>query len=370
MVRRLLLLINSLEGGGAEKVFVSLAAHFARTNRWELCIATLDDVPDCHLAPPDIKRVRFDCRGSLLRSVREVGALISRWQPDVVLSFLTRANCAAVLARGRGDFRCVISERVNTTSHMGNGLRSRLQRALVRWLYPRADTVIAVSEGVGQELQRRYHVPADRITAIPNPVFVDKLQRRGQEKAGIELPPDFFVAVGRLVPNKANEVLLRAFAAHANKDRALIILGEGAERPRLEALAETLGLEGRLHMPGYIDNPQAIVARATAYVSASRSEGFPNALIEAMSLGRPVISTDCHSGPAEILAETATGRVTTAKEVSWGILTPVDDIPALTEAMDMMDMVERRDRYAVLSRDRMQSYAPPDIFKRYEGVLS
>lgn len=369
MARKLLLMINSLEGGGAEKVFVSLATHLSVRGDWELCIATLDDVPDAHPAPAGVKRVRLDCRGSILRSMLKAGGLISRWRPDVVLSFLTRANCAAVLARRRGDFQCIISERVHTTSHLGHGARSRLQRAMVRWLYPRADKVIAVSAGVRDELEHCYGVPAKRITAIPNPVFADALQRRGQEETGCDLPQEFFVAVGRLVPNKGCEVLLRAFAGHANTNRALIILGEGPERASLTALARSLGISGRIHMPGYVANPQAFVARATAYVSASRSEGFPNALVEAMSLGRAVISTDCHSGPAEILSGAPSGQVRGPEQARWGVLVPVDDITALTAAMDLMDDTELRTRYETLSRQRLQSYAPQDIFARYDAVL-
>lgn len=369
MARKLLLMINSLEGGGAEKIFVSLAAHLAGTGDWELCIATLDDVPDAHPAPPGVDRIRLDCRGGFLRSALRAGRLISRWRPDVVLSFLTRANCAALLARRRCDFHCVISERVHTTSHLGHGARSRLLRVMVSWLYPSADAVIAVSDGVCEELKRCYGVAANRITAIPNPVFADALRIRGQEEAAIELPEDFFVAIGRLVPNKGCDVLLRAFAGHANTDRALIILGEGPERTRLAALADTLGLGGRVHMPGYVDSPQAILARATAYVSASRSEGFPNALVEAMSLGRAVISTDCHSGPSEILSDIPALRVTGTEQARWGVLVPVDDITALTAAMDLMDDAELRARYGALSGQRIRSYDSADIFRRYEAVL-
>ena len=370
MTRKLLLLINSLEGGGAEKVFVSLATHLASTGDWDLCIATLDKVPDAHPAPPDVTRLRLDCRGSLLRSIWQVGGLISQWRPDVVLSFLTRANCAAVLAKRRSDFRCVISERVHTSSHLGRGPRGGLQRAIVSWLYPSADGVIAVSGGVGDELASSYGVPSSLITVIPNPVFSETLQIRGQEEPKVDLPHDFFVAIGRLVPNKGGEVLLRAFAAHVNTDRALVILGEGPERTRLMALACVLGIEGRVYMQGYVDNPQAFLARATAYVSASRSEGFPNALVEAMSLGRAVVSTDCHSGPAEILAEGPSGRVEGPYQARWGLLVPVDDIMALTSAMDLMDDAALRARYGMLSRQRMQSFAPADIFRRYEGFLN
>ncbi|EPX84969.1 glycosyltransferase [Salipiger mucosus] len=371
MTRRLLLLINSLEGGGAEKVMVSLADHLAqRGDDWELCLATLDDYPDAYQLSHRVERVRLDCRQSLRRSVSGVRRLIADRRPDVVLSFLTRANCAALLARRQADFRCVVSERVHTTSHLGSGLRAGVMRSVVRRLYPRADGVIAVSRGVAADLSGRYRVPAGRIATIHNPVFTAALRQLGQEAPQIALPADYFVAVGRLVPNKGGETLLRAFAAHANRDRALVLLGEGPERARLETLAAELGIADRLHMPGFVGNPQAVVARATAYVSASRSEGFPNALVEAMALGRAVISTDCASGPSEILAGTPRGAVQEMQVAHSGILVPVDDAPQLTRGMDLMDDAAFRQDCAARALDRVGAYAPETIFRQYESVLT
>ncbi len=370
MARKLLLLINSLEGGGAEKVFTALAMHLAETGDWDLRLATLDDVPDAHLAPVGVPRTRLDCRGSLTRSITAVGNLIRQWRPDVVLSFLTRANCAALLARRQAGFRCVISERVHTTSHLGSGPRGRLLRMAVRGLYPRADAVIAVSDGVREVLTTSYRVALDRVTAIPNPVFAQALQDSAQSDPGIALPPDFFVAVGRLVPNKGGEVLLRAFAAHDNPKRALVILGEGPERDRLTALARSLGIAARVQMPGFVAAPERVVARATAYVSASRSEGFPNALIEAMALGRAVISTDCQSGPGEILDEAPSGQARAMQASRWGILVPVDDAAALTCAMDLLEDSVQRRNFEDRARARIRSYAPAEIFTRYDAVLT
>ncbi len=369
MAHRLLLLINSLEGGGAEKVFVTLAGHLARSHRGEICIATLDDSPDAYAAPDGVRRVWLDCRGGFLRSITAVRRLVAEWKPDIVLSFLTRANCAAILARGEGRFRCVVSERIHTTSHLGTGLRGRVLQRIVALLYPRADRVIAVSEGVRDELIRRYGVGAERVVSIPNPVPVEDLRARGREQPAIVLPSDFLVAVGRLVPGKGGETLLRAFARQSNKGRALVILGEGPERERLAALAETLGIGARLYMPGYLANPQSVVARASAYVSASRGEGFPNALVEAMALGRAVISTDCHSGPSEILADRPAGLVAGLDRAPWGILVPVDDVEALSRAMDLVDDSVIRSDLERAAKERVLRYAPAEIFARYEAEL-
>lgn len=369
MAGRLVMLINSLEGGGAEKVFAALASHLAQSCAWDLRLVTLDDRHDAHTVSSAIPRTRLDCDGSFRRSITETRRLISDWQPEAVLSFLTRSNCAAILSRQANGPRCIISERVNTSSHLGTGAKSMMLKSAVRLLYPRADAVIAVSEGVASGLLTRFGVPARRLTTIQNPVFVNQLKMHGSESPGISLPTDFFVAMGRLVPNKDVETLLRSFAAHANKKRELVLLGDGPERYRLEALAKALGIGDRVRMPGYLANPYAVLARATAYISASHSEGFPNALVEALALGRAVISTDCRSGPAEILADNATGQTTKVSRARWGLLVPVGDTAALTGAMDLLDDPALRAAYQGRAEGRARAYDPEKIFARYDAVL-
>ena len=368
--RRLLLLINSLEGGGAENVMARVAGGLAgHLDDVTIRMALLDDLPAAYEVDPRIEVVRLDSRGKFGRSIAETRRQVGAWRPDVVLSFLTRANCAAILGRNRGNYRCVISERVNTSSHLGDGLKGRLLRRMVAWLYPRADVVIAVSSGVAKELAENYGVPRARLRVINNPVDGPGLRRQAEAEPGIPLPPDYFVSVGRLVPNKGHDVLLRAFAAHRNRERHLLILGEGPERAHLEALAAELGVDGRVHMPGYVENPHAIVGRATAYVSASRSEGFPNALVEAMALRRAVAATDCPSGPAELLAERDTGATRGMEAAAWGILAPLDDAAALAAAMDELEDPTVRESYAARACERAGAYGNDPVFDAYAAVL-
>ncbi|WP_127112614.1 glycosyltransferase [Shimia sediminis] len=365
-----MLLINSLEGGGAEKVMARLAAEFStRFANCEVHLALLDSLPDAYAPPADVVLHRLDCKGSLITSVFETRKLFQRVKPDYVLSFLTRANCAAVLARRTHSFRCVISERVHTTSHLGTGFRARLQRGIVGMLYPRADAVVAVSQGVADELGHKYNVLESKLVTIHNPVDLTELQQKAALEPEIQLPKDFFVSVGRLVPNKGCEALLRAFAAHKNKKRYLVMLGEGPDRAKLVALANQLGISDRIVMPGYVDNPHAIVGRATAYVSASRSEGFPNALLEAMALSRPIAVSDCHAGPAEILAQTRAGEIGEMTQARWGILFPVDDIQAITAAMDDLDDQPKRTEFEHKSLTRAKSFSTRSVVDDYVRVL-
>ncbi|MCT8158633.1 glycosyltransferase [Pseudoruegeria sp. SHC-113] len=370
MRQRLLLLINSLEGGGAEKIMVRLAEELsAQAEHFEVHLGLLDDVADAYAPPSTVELHRLGSRGSFLRSVSGTRQLIANLSPDVVLSFLTRANCAAVLSRSRGPFRCVISERVNTSSHLGRGARAVLLKRLITALYPRADAIVAVSSGVSDELRQNYHVATDRLHVIHNPVDAQNLRAQANEEPVFDLPSDFFVSVGRLVPNKGAEPLIRAFAAHRNTTRCLVLLGEGPERETLHELSRSLGVADRVMMPGHIPNPHAVVARATAYVSASRSEGFPNALVEAMALGCPVVATDCQSGPAEILADAQTGIAQGKLYAPWGILVPVDDTAAMASAMDDLDASDLRKQLSEKSRERAESFDVASVVRNYMRVL-
>jgi len=359
--QRVLLLINSLEGGGAEKVMARVAAGLAgRLPQGQVRLALLDDLPAAWPLPGGVELVRLDSRGSFWRSIRETRRLVAEWRPDVVLSFLTRANCAAILACRRGGSRCVVSERVNTTTHLGAGPRGRVLRAVVARLYPRADAVVAVSQGVADELRDGYGVADGRLRVIPNPVEIGSLQARAAEASAVPLPGRFLVNVGRLVPNKGGEVLLRAFAASGFPGH-LVMVGEGPERGRLMALARQLGIADRLHLPGYLENPHAVVARAEAWVSASRSEGFPNAMVEAMALGIPVIATDCRSGPREILTPDGAAEA--------GVLVPVDDVAAIAAAIDRLGDAGQRQELSGRAARRAQAFRPDAVIAAYAEVL-
>jgi glycosyltransferase involved in cell wall biosynthesis len=186
---------------------------------------------------------------------------------------------------------------------------------------------------------------------------------------------------GRLIPAKGQEALLRAFAAIADEvpDARLIILGEGPLRGRLESLRAHYGLEGRVFLPGFQQNPHAWVQRSTVFVLPSRTEGFPNALLEAMLLGRPVIATDCPSGPRELLDPDSNPneKTSTLQFAPFGILTPPletkengDDAPlshaeqALAKGLKaLLTDTTLREEYAAKAEERAQLFD-------YEAVLN
>jgi glycosyltransferase involved in cell wall biosynthesis len=177
-----------------------------------------------------------------------------------------------------------------------------------RLSYPWAQGVIAVSEEAADDLARVLNVPRWQIHVIYNPTYDDALLERAKEpvehawfRSG---EPPVILGVGRLTHQKDFATLLRAFA-RVRKEVVcrLVILGEGDERARLQALAEELGVRRDVDLPGFVENPYAYMARAAIFVLSSRYEGLPNVLIEALACGVPVVSTDCPSGPREILLD-------------------------------------------------------------------
>lgn len=360
--RPVLFVINSLAGGGAERVMVDLLGGLEEMARdHPLHLALLDDEPGRYAAPEHVTVHRLATGGSLVLGVARLARLTRRLRPAAVLSFLTRANVAAILAGRLAGAPVVASERVQTASHFGAGLRALPSRALVRLTYPMARRVVAVSEGVAEGLTRSFGVPPDRIDVIHNPVRIDELRARGAEPPGVDLPDRFCVAVGRLEPNKRFDRLFRAYAA-SNAEADLVVLGEGGQREALGHLARGLGIADRVHMPGFAANPHAVMARAEFYVSASGAEGFPNALVEAMALGLPPIHTDCPSGPAEIIGGGA-------GDAPAGILTPLGDEPALAAAIDAMGDAALRREIGQRAAARAADFTPERAYAGYRDTL-
>ncbi|ANY78291.1 hypothetical protein BB934_08625 [Microvirga ossetica] len=368
--RRILFIINSLEGGGAERVMCLVAAAIAEAEKhWRVALVTLDQARDNYALSERVTRIQLNAGGSLLWSMIALRRLLRLERPDIMVSFLTRSNCAAIACSRLVGIPCVVSERVHTTSHLSSHRVRRLKKALIRCLYPYADRVIAVSEGIRDDLVAHYGVAATRVVTIHNPVDAERIRRAALIAPSVDLPHDFIVAVGRLVPNKNFSMLLRAYAA-ANVGSALVILGEGAERSRLEALASELGVSDKVHLPGFAANPHAILARAQFYVSPSNAEGFPNAMIEAMSLGLPVVSTDCESGPSEILQGGAGApKVTELTKARFGILVPPDNERAMSAALQTMSEPRNHGHFAALARKRAHDFSLDRSLTEYRAVI-
>lgn len=361
----ILFVINSLAGGGAERVLTTiLGASAPWRDRYDIHLALLDDEPRAYAVPEWVTLTQLDARHRLGASIAQLRRLVGRLNPDAAFAFLTRANVAtAVAMAGRGR-PWLISERVNTSAHLGSGAGAIAARAMVRFAYPRARHVIAVSDGVVDDLVENFGVARDRVSAIANPVDHDAIAAQAAAPNPLAIDGDYVVAAGRLVPNKNFALLVDAFAASGLPHR-LVIMGEGPERASLEAQIAAKGLTERVSLPGFVANPFAVLARARLFAMPSNAEGFPNGLVEAMACGLPVVATNCASGPSEILAGLPRELVVDARPVPAGALVPPNDVAAFASALRDVASEPRRTAAADAARQRSLDYGVAQATEHY-----
>lgn len=348
----LLLVTDSLGCGGSERQMVDMADFWAsRGARVTLATWSGPSMPDFYAHGPGVARVHLGPEGAgflpQVRRVRTMRSLLRELRPDAVLSFLPRSNVPTLLAGLGLDVRIVVSERAHPRQDTSLTLPWRMLRRLS---YARADAVVSQTRTVAAWIHEHWgHAPC----VIPNALRV--------------LPPpagpreNVIVGVGRLVRQKGFDLLLEAFAGIAPvfPGWRLAILGEGPERRRLAGQCAALGLAERVQFPGRVRDAEQWMARAGLVVQPSRFEGFPNAVLEAMAMGAPVISADCPAGPADIIED---GRN--------GCLVPVEDPDALARAMKRLladaPLRERLGNEAMSVRERFRQ---EPIMEKWQSTL-
>jgi glycosyltransferase involved in cell wall biosynthesis len=298
------------------------------------------------------------CLPSLARYLR-------RARPDSLFSATSHLNIEAVLARRLAGVptRLVISDR----SHFSSGKprkawRQRHLAAAMHRTYEQADAITAVSDGVADDIARSIGIARETITTLYNPTITPDFQARASQPIAhpwfADGAPPVLLAVGRTTFQKDFSTLLRAFA-RVRRDRPvrLAIIGEAnaKQAARLRDLAGELAVQEDFALLGYHPNPLPYMARAAAFVLSSRYEGFPNVLLEALACGTPVVSTDCPSGPSEILDGGA-----------YGALVPVADDAALAAAI-IATLADPPDRARLQARAAMFDYRT--AIARYAAVL-
>ena len=306
-----------MRGGGAERVAMNLCMGIAERGYTVDLVLGRAEGPYLADTPESVRLVDLN----VSRTLWSVPALIRymrREKPAAVLSVMHYANLCAIVARSLAGCPAglVVSEHNTISMELQKlpGFKSYCLAKLIRYCYRFSDAVVAVSNGVADDLSRVGDIPRNHIQVIYNPVITPGLR----EKASAPLTdawladsgPPVILAVGSLREQKGFDVLIKAFA-EVRRTRAarLLILGEGVDRPQLEALIKELSLQNDVRMPGFVLNPYAYMARASLFVLSSNWEGLPTVLVEALFCGVPVIATDCHSGPREILGNGRFGRL-------------------------------------------------------------
>lgn len=329
--QRITLVISSLGRGGAERVAVDLCGFLAKSGR-EVSVLTLSgDDPDAYDLPAFVHRRRIEIRrearsrfqsikftiGHLVEMRRNILAL----EPDIVLSFIDQTNIRTIGCLVGAGIPVLVSERI----HPGHHPVPRSWALLRRMIYRFASAVIVQNDNIAEWFRK--FVPTRRLVTIPNAVRGSTFL--GDHRGRVDEP--IILGIGRLAQQKGFDLLLRAFSNSglANDGWRLVILGEGDERKLLSKLSEDLGISESVEMPGHVTDVSNWIVRSSIFALPSRYEGFPNALLEAMQLGTACVSSDCPSGPGDLI-----------EDGSNGLLVAPNDVGAFSEALRKLALNE------------------------------
>jgi GalNAc-alpha-(1->4)-GalNAc-alpha-(1->3)-diNAcBac-PP-undecaprenol alpha-1,4-N-acetyl-D-galactosaminyltransferase len=367
-VARVMLVISSLRCGGAEHVMSAIANYWAGRG-WQVTLVTLDPTStDFFPIHPLVERIGMGVSGvshtsweAVRNTVTRLGRLrkvIRSARPEVIVSFMPPTTILSLTAGWLERVPVVVSERADP----GQYSLPRFWSAMRRLAYPRAGAVVVQTPEVLRWAerfvpQRVVHI-IPNFVAVPHPAGTPEADRPPLEKEGLR----HVVAMGRFNSQKAFDILIRAFAKSSvgRPEWRLTILGDGEDRKQLELLIKDLGVTSVVRLPGRVANPGIYLSAADLFVLSSRYEGFPNALLEAMAVGLPVIATNCESGPSHIVQH----------EVD-GILVPVENVDALASAMAvLMDDASLRKRLGERATAVSERYAIDSIMSRWESLLN
>jgi glycosyltransferase involved in cell wall biosynthesis/polysaccharide pyruvyl transferase WcaK-like protein len=330
--RRIAIFIEHMSVGGAERVTLLLANELVKRGYQVDLIARNFNGPFAAMLRPEINQINLTAinKTNIFSIVAFLVGYLRQARPTALLTQLEKPSLLGICASFFAPYNVTIPgvhTDLGSYTNMRHALRRRILKLLIKIFYPHARSITAVSNGAANQIKRFTGVTGPKIEVIYNGLDLDGLRQLAASPVDWnwlkEKKCPVIVSCGRLVEEKGFDTLLHAFAlARKIQPIKLMIIGEGPLRDQLLHISRQLGIEQDVSMPGFISNPYACFAKADLFVLASRSEGLSNVLIEALATGVPVVSTDCESGPREILLD---GQ--------YGTLVPVDDAPALARAI-------------------------------------
>lgn len=321
-------LTPTLDQGGAERSMVQLSIGLYRAGCSVELVTALNS-KGVYRSEVPLEVPLLDLSANRIRYLpKELYRYLTEHKPDIVITALINNWVLGVAALAGYRGKIIISERTVFSKLLEEqkGLSSLCKLFFSKKLYPRADRIVAVSEGVKDDLLHLQLGSNEQVRVIYNPVVSARFFEMVKAESPLPLlaldRPNF-IAVGRLSEAKNYPLLLRAFARLRKKIPCrLVLLGEGEQRSQLESLVVELGLSDDAVLPGFVQNPFPYVAAADCFVMSSNREGLPGALIQALACGTTVVSTNCESGPSEIL-----------ENGKYGFLVPMEDEEAFAKAM-------------------------------------
>jgi len=392
--RSIAIIVPTLRGGGAERVASNLSLYLSdkKYNKYIILYSAekIEYPYRGNLIDLNIKAINNPLAKifTLIRRIYKLKRIKRKLNIQTTISFLEAANIVNIFSKNKD--KVIISIR-NFKSKSSNGLYGKIYNCLIKMFYNRVDMLVAVSKGVKKDLVENYEIKENKIKVIYNLYDLEKIQKLAGEKIEDNYKDLFnypvIINVGRLTKQKGQWHLMRAFKKIKEEivNMKLIILGTGELEDYLNKLIGELNLEKDVYFLGFQENPFKFISKSKIFVFPSLYEGFPNALVEAMACGIPVISSDCKSGPREILAPETDLKIE-AKKVEYskyGVLIPVCDdkyydaqLPLTTEerilAKSIVELYSSKDlleNYTVKAKERVKDFDKDKIILEYENIL-
>lgn len=359
--KRVVCVIPTIVGGGAEKVLVNLI-NFLDQRKYDLFLvifekkgADLSVVADGVVVHDLGKKSRYDLPGIFFRLV----VLFYKIKPDIVLSFMSFPNIMSIFARGmvKHRIKLIATEHSYLSTSLKKDTYAQIKAYLYKHFYHFADICIVPSRGVKEDLIKEFNLSPSQVVVIPNPVNLAQIDEIKNESVGMG---KYILSVGRLSPEKGYPDLLKAYSLiYRDVEENLVILGTGKMEASLKLLARELGVAERVLFLGYQANPYKFMKDASVFVLSSLWESFSLVILEAMACGVPVISTDCPSGPREIITHGVNGI----------LIRPADQEGLAKAMIDLLRDTELRKKFAGAGRKRAQDFNIDRILPEYEKLF-
>lgn len=373
-MKKIVFLINSLESGGAERVVSNLLNDFV--DRYD-CYLILIHNNIFYSLDDRVKVIYLDEKKELsgiMKLLRlpilsyKLSNIIKENRFEKIVSFLTRANYINILSNIFSKHKTIINERAMPSLQYEYGINGKINKILIKTLYPRACLCLSNSYGNMMDLKNSFNVV--KIEYIHNLFDIETIEELSKKDIEFQKKRFTFVTVGRLDSGKNHKLIIEA-VKDFNAD--LWIIGDGELKEELQKYINELNLNDKVYLLGKKENPFSFLSKADCFVFSSNYEGFPNVLVEALACGLPIISTDCQSGPREILAPTSNISFQLKDKIEfaeYGILVPIKNVEKLKEAMNLLinDKNLRKD-YGEKGNFRANHFRIKKIIKQYERIL-
>jgi len=366
-MKKISFLINSMTFGGAQRVLTILCEELKQEYEIEVIFLEKEEFYEL---PQEVKKVYlsdFNGKESGLKKLLYIPLLawklkkyIQQNNIHLIQSHIYRANYVNVIAKlfgGKHKTQLVTAGRISRYKELG--IIGKINLFLIKYLYQKADLLVLKSKGMQDDMQKLFDFKVSQIV-INNPYNIQYIENLMKEQVNFIFKKDkkYIISVGRLIKLKRNNEIIEVLSK-LDKNIELIFLGEGEEKNNLIELSKKLNLENRVHFLGQVKNPYKYIVKSDVFVSCSESEGFPNVLVEAMICETMVISSDCISGPREILGNN-----------EYGLLFEVGDKDTLFKHLNLVLNNEKiKNNYIKKAKKRSFDFSIKRIIEKYKRIL-